>query len=108
MDEHFLYENAPPPHPGIFLRHLLEKQGITQDEFAREVGLGRSYITKVVNLKRDITNRVAILVGERYGRRFGLNLAEAQLKWDLWHISAAEFGHTPKAYRAGKRGLTSG
>ena len=70
-------------HPGeILLEEFLQVKGISQREFAKELGWSPRKLNEIIKGKRGITARTAIDLSEAVGTtpEFWLNL---QQTWDL-------------------------
>ena len=74
----------PPVHPGeILLEEFLKPLGLSQTEFAKEIGVNFRTIHDIVNGKRGISPEMAIRLS-RYSKmtpQFWMNL---QRDYDLW------------------------
>lgn len=72
-----------PFHPGeILLEEFLEPMGITQRQFAADLGWSPRKLNEIIKGKRNVTARSAIDMAEALGTtpEFWLNLQQA---WDL-------------------------
>ena len=70
-------------HPGaVLLRVFMEPTGTSQNELARRMGVPPRLVNQLVNGKRSITARTALLLAEVYGGD-GMDWLERQALWDL-------------------------
>lgn len=77
--------NRPPTHPGEMLREeFIKPLGITQKEFALNLGWTYAKLNEIVHAKRGITPETALTLADAFAMEaeFWLNL---QRDWDLWH-----------------------
>lgn len=84
--------HRPPTHPGEMLRaEFLGPLGLTQTEFAKQIGISYVRLNEIVNERRGITPDTALRLERALGAsaQFWLNL---QLAWDLYHAV-----HSPAA-----------
>ena len=70
------------PHPGEFLREMLEDLKVTQTAFAAHTGMSMQRISEIINGKRGVTPETAWIIGGSFGQsaRYWLNL---QSTYDL-------------------------
>jgi addiction module HigA family antidote len=75
-------DGLPAIHPGDFLRETLEELGVSQAEFARNVGISPMRVSHVVRGTRPVTAELALLFGKAFGQtpQYWLNL---QASYDL-------------------------
>ncbi len=71
-----------PIHPGKFLREIIEELEISQNYFARVIGVSPMRVSHVVNGRRPVTAELALLFGQALGQspEYWLNL---QAVYDL-------------------------
>jgi addiction module HigA family antidote len=73
-----------PTHPGgILKRHYIEPLSLTISEIARDIGVSRKTISKIINEKGSITPDMALRLSKAFNTtpELWLNL---QTKYDLW------------------------
>lgn len=72
----------PAIHPGMFLSETLEELGLTQAQFAKEIGVSPMRISHVVKGSRPVTAELALLFGRAFDQseRYWMNL---QADYDL-------------------------
>jgi len=72
----------PPIHPGVFLKEILDELGISQNAFARAVGVSPMRISHVINGTRPVTAELALLFGKAFEQTpsYWMNL---QTSYDL-------------------------
>jgi addiction module HigA family antidote len=68
--------NRVTPHPGEYLREMLEELGISQTTFHERTGMSMQRISEIVNGKRGISPETAWILGGSFGQtpRFWMNL----------------------------------
>ena len=77
--------NRAPTHPGeMLLEEFIKPMGITQKEFALNLGWTYAKLNEIVHAKRGITPETALALSDalEIEPEFWLNL---QRDWDLWH-----------------------
>jgi addiction module HigA family antidote len=64
------------PHPGEYLREMLEELGISQTTFHDRTGMSMQRISEIINGKRAVTPETAWILGGAFGQtpKFWLNL----------------------------------
>ncbi len=64
------------PHPGEYLREMLEELGISQTRFRGRTGMSMQRISEIINGKRAVTPETAWILGGAFGQspKFWLNL----------------------------------
>jgi antitoxin HigA-1 len=69
----------PPIHPGEFLEEILQELGVSQAEFARQIGVSPMRISHVVHGTRPVTAELALLFARAFGQtpEYWLNLQTA-------------------------------
>ena len=74
--------DLPTIHPGEFLMETLNELGISQAQFARNIGVSPMRVSHVVNGARPVTAELALLFGRAFGQspQYWLNL---QVAYDL-------------------------
>ena len=80
-----LSTHQPPTHPGeMLLEEFLKPLGITQTEFALQLGVSFPRLYEVINGRRSVTPDTALRLARVTGMsaEFWLGL---QQDWDLWH-----------------------
>lgn len=90
-----------PPHPGATLKEdVLPALGLTVTEAARQLGVTRTALSRVLNghagISSDMARRIEAWLGQDRGGRADLWLG-MQLDYDLWQ---AEQKPAPKVERA--------
>ncbi len=73
-----------PTHPGgILKRHYIEPLSLTVSEIAKDLGVSRKAVSKIVNEKGSITSDMALRLSKAFNTtpELWLNL---QLKYNLW------------------------
>ena len=73
-----------PTHPGgILKRHYIEPLSLTISEIAKDLGVSRKTVSKIVNEKGSITPDMALRLSKAFNTtpELWLNL---QTKYDLW------------------------
>ena len=76
-------ENGLPPiHPGVFLKEILDELGMSQNSFARAIGVSPMRISHVIKGSRPVTAELALLFGKVFGQTpmYWMNL---QTSYDL-------------------------
>jgi addiction module HigA family antidote len=78
-----------PPHPGETLRKdVFPALGLTVTEAARQLGVTRSALSRVLNgraaISPDMALRLEAWLGEQRGARAELWLTQ-QMAYDIWH-----------------------
>jgi len=77
-------QKRKPTHPGgILKRHYLEPLSLTISELAKDLGVSRKTISKIINEKGSITSEMALRLSKALNTspELWLNL---QTKYDLW------------------------
>lgn len=54
-------ESAYPTHPGAILKDEIEYRGITQHKLAQEMGVPYSALNEILNCRRPLTEKTALL-----------------------------------------------
>jgi addiction module HigA family antidote len=64
------------PHPGEFLREMLEELGVSQTTFHQRTGMSMQRISEIINGKRGISPETAWILGGAFGQtpKYWLNL----------------------------------
>lgn len=81
--------NRPPAHPGVILRKIInETPELSQEKLAHELGVSFQTVNMIVNAKRSVTAKVAILLSKRFDTtpQFWMNM---QIAVDLYEANAA-------------------
>lgn len=68
--------NRLTPHPGEYLREILEELGISQTTFHERTGMSMQRISEIINAKRGISPETAWILGGSFGQtpRYWMNL----------------------------------
>ena len=80
-----------PPHPGSILREdTLPALGISVTEAAKQIGVSRVALSRVINEKAALSPEMALKIEDWYKQLgYGGGRAEVwmamQLKHDMWH-----------------------
>lgn len=53
-----------PTHPGIFLREMLKGRSISQETFARAIGISTKHLSQIVTGKVRLTPEIAAHMGK--------------------------------------------
>jgi addiction module HigA family antidote len=75
-----------PTHPGALLREVvLPELGITQGEFADQLGVSRRTVSEILHERRPVTPDMAIRLGKFLGNGSGvwLRMQQAVAVWIL-------------------------
>ncbi len=73
-----------PTHPGALLREVvLPELGITQGEFADQLGVSRRTVSEILHERRPVTPDMAIRLGKFLGNGSGVWLRMQQAA-DVW------------------------
>ncbi len=74
----------PPTHPGALLREdVLPEVGVSISEFARQIGVSRQMIHRILAETHGITPEMALRIGKYIGNGPGIWL-RMQQAYDLW------------------------
>jgi len=83
-----LIKNRPkrrPTHPGALLREdVLPEIGISISDFARQIGVSRQVIHRILAEDQGISPAMALRIGQFVGNGPGIWL-RMQQHYDLWH-----------------------
>ena len=93
-------ENRIPTHPGeVLLAEFLEAWGLSQAEFARQVGIPLQRVNEIVKGKRGVTPETAWILAQAFGTtpEFWMNL---QVLHDL--AKAKPSKKTPRVTRVAR------
>jgi len=75
-----------PTHPGALLREVvLPELGITQGEFADQLGVSRRTVSEILHERRPVTPDMAIRLGRLLGNGAGIWL-RIQQATDVWAL----------------------
>jgi addiction module HigA family antidote len=75
-----------PTHPGALLREVvLPELGITQGEFADQLGGSRRTVSEILHERRSVTPDMAIRLGKLLGNGAGIWLRMQQAA-DVWAL----------------------
>ena len=83
-----------PTHPGALLREVvLPELGITQGEFAGQLGVSRRTVSEILHERRPVTPDMAIRLGKLLGNGAGiwLRMQQAVDLWQLENTKAREY-----------------
>ena len=77
-----IVNGLPPIHPGLFLKEILDELCISQNTFAKAIGVSPMRISHVVKGSRPVTAELAVLFGKVFGQTptYWMNL---QTSYDL-------------------------
>lgn len=73
---------AFPTHPGTILKDEIESRGISQRQLAKEMGLAYSALNEILNERRPLTEKTALL----FEAALGINaepLLRLQMRYNL-------------------------
>jgi len=73
---------AFPTHPGAVLKDEIEERGISQRQLAKEMGIAYSALNEILNERRPLTERTALL----FEAALGVNaepLMRLQLRYNM-------------------------
>ncbi|MDR3053944.1 MAG: HigA family addiction module antidote protein [Zoogloeaceae bacterium] len=78
----------PAIHPGKFLLEILTEIGLSQAQFARNIGVSAMRVSHVINGTRPVTAELAHLIGKAFGQspQYWMNL---QVDYDLKTVARA-------------------
>ncbi len=77
-------KKRPPTHPGgILKRHYIEPLSLTISEIAKDLGVSRKAVSKIVNEKGSITPDMALRLSKAFNTTAELWL-NLQAKYNLW------------------------
>ena len=88
------------PHPGEFLREMLDELGVSQTTFHKRTGMSMQRISEIINGKRGLTPETAWILGGAFEQspKYWLNL---QATHDLTRTKPARpIAPMPEAIRA--------
>ena len=74
--------SAFPTHPGDVLKDEIEYRGISQRQLAEEMGIAYSALNEILNARRPVTEKTALL----FEAAFGVNaepLLKMQMRYNL-------------------------
>lgn len=77
--------HRPPTHPGeMLLEEFLKPLGISQSDFAEQIGVSYPRLNELIHQKRGMTPDTALRLAQVLGMPadFWMTL---QQDWDLWH-----------------------
>jgi len=75
----------PPVHPGEIIREdVLPSLGISVSEAARQIGVSRQQLHRILACTHPITTEMALRIGKFVGNGPGIWL-RMQQAYDLWH-----------------------
>lgn len=73
---------AYPTHPGEILKDEIEFRGISQRKLAEQMGLGYSVLNEILNARRPVTEKTALLFEAALGVE-AESLMRLQLKYNM-------------------------
>ena len=73
---------AYPTHPGEILKDEIEFRGISQRKLAEQMGLGYSVLNEILNARRPMTEKTALLFEAALGVE-AESLMRLQLKYNM-------------------------
>lgn len=73
---------AYPTHPGEILKDEIEYRGISQRKLAEQMGLGYSVLNEILNARRPMTEKTALLFEAALGVE-AESLMRLQLKYNM-------------------------
>lgn len=80
-----LKRSLPPVHPGEILKNMyLEPLGLTQSEFAENLGVTRKTLSMLLNEHQGVSAEMALRLAKACNTTPGLWL-NLQREYDLWH-----------------------
>lgn len=92
MIKNFEHKGRRPTHPGgILKRHYIEPLSLTISEIAKDIGVSRKTISKIVNEKSAITPDMALRLAKAFNTSPELWL-NMQAKYDLWQAEQESHG----------------
>lgn len=59
-------KNREPTAPGVYLKRILEEEGITHEQLHKKTGIGIQTISMIVNGKRNITPDTAVRLAHTF------------------------------------------
>lgn len=71
-----------PTHPGEILKYEIEFRGISQRKLAEQMGLGYSVLNEILNARRPMTEKIALLFEAALGVE-AESLMRLQLKYNM-------------------------
>jgi len=89
-----------PPHPGEILKHdVLPELGLSVTEAARQLGVTRVMLSRILNGKAGISPDMALRLASWLGTtpESWLNM---QVAWDLWQAARKPRPKIPQAHAA--------
>ena len=82
-----LERTRPPTHPGAIIRHeCLEPLSLSITRLARDLGVSRKTVSKIVNERGAVTAEMALRLGRAFGTSPHVWL-DLQKDWELWHAA---------------------
>jgi antitoxin HigA-1 len=80
-----LKRGLPPVHPGEILKELfIEPLGLTQAEFAQNLGITRKTLSMLLNEHQGVSAEMALRLSKAFNTSPDLWL-NLQREFDLWH-----------------------
>lgn len=77
-------------HPGKILRYELEERGISQKDFAMQIGMQRSHLNELIKGKRPMTQAIADKIESALGiSAIALVNMQTKFDYDMQHLSTS-------------------
>lgn len=57
-------------HPGIFIKDTIDEMNITQNEFAKRMGISDKVLSQLVNQEIKLTVKYAVKLGKMFGTNY--------------------------------------
>lgn len=81
------YEKQKPPHPGRYIKDTLKSNKVTVTAAAKELGLNRVMLTRIVNGQHPVSAKTAFLFERWVGNDdIAIFLLTLQAECDLWEL----------------------
>ncbi len=63
-------------HPGYYIQEVVEESGLSQQDFARELGIGHKTLGELIDARQDLTTEMATRLArmQETSARYWLNL----------------------------------
>jgi len=77
--------NRCPTHPGVLLREdMIPATGKSVAEIAKLLGISRQHLYDILNARKPVSPKVAVLFGKLFGDGAGI-WTRMQAAYDTWH-----------------------
>ena len=76
-------ESAFPTHPGRILKDEIEYRGISQRKLAEQMGIGYSVLNEILNVRRPVTEKTAMMFEAALGGVDAEPLLALQMEYNL-------------------------